>query len=232
MMFAELSRVMAHARHNDSYLESLGQNVTNKRTSTNQSFTTGFLKKLYGFDPDNQAFKAFKHFWEIADDVEKPVLSLLYALGNDYLLEESNAIVALTPIGEKVSIDKFIENIEMYHPVRFSEKTMLSMAQNLASSWKQAGFITGKVKNIRTQPEITSNTVAFAFLLAYLNGQRGDFILTSKWAKGLCIGEIRLRELAVEASRRGLLQYQFAGHVTSVSFQNLLKILDIHGIEN
>lgn len=231
-MFSELYRVMEYSLANDSYLESLGQNVTNKRTRTNQSFTTGFLKKLYGFDPKGNAFKAFKYFWEMANDVEKPVLTLLYATGNDYLLEESIAIVAATRIGEKVSIDKFIENIKINQPGRFSEKTILSMAQNLASSWKQAGFIIGRTKNIRTQPEITSNLVAFAFLLAYLNGQRGDFILTSKWAKGLCIGEIKLRELAVEASRRGLLQYQFAGHVTSVSFQNLLKLLDIHGIEN
>ena len=106
------------------------------------------------------------------------------------------------------------------------------MAQNIASSWKQAGFITGKVKNIRTQPEINYLVIAFAFLLAYLNGVRGDFILKSIWIKTLCLDESRIRALAIEAGKRDLLQYQFAGNVTSLTFNNLLLKLNIDGLEN
>jgi hypothetical protein len=72
--------------------------------------------------------------------------------------------------------------------------------------------------------------VAFAFFLAYLDGDRGDFILTSKWVKALFLSESKLRELAIEGSMRNLFQYQYGGNVTSISFSNLLIKLGINDI--
>ena len=120
--------------------------------------------------------------------------------------------------------------IEANHPSRYSANTRRSMAQNLASSWKQAGFITGKVKNIRTQPVIGYHIIAFAFFMAYLDGLRGDFILSSKWVKALSLSELNVRELAIEAAKRDLMQYQFAGNVTALSFNNLITKLEIDAI--
>ena len=229
-MFAELARVMDHVGRDDRYLESLGGNITNKRTKANQQLTNHRLIKLYGFDIDNPTFKCFKYFWEIAEEQEKPVIALLYALGNDYLLSESIPVVMSTPIGEKVYTANLEANIEAQHPNRFSANTRRSIAQNIASSWKQAGYITGKVKNIRTQPVHSYTIVTLALLLSYLNGERGDFILAGKWIKALGIPETQIRDLAFEASKRNLLQYQFAGAVTTFSFQNLFNQLGIHGI--
>jgi len=230
MMFAELSKEMDHAIHDDMYLDSLNQNIANKKTKTNQDKTTGYLKQLYGFGVEYYPFTVFKYFWQIASEIEKPVLTILYAVGEDFLLSESCPVIASTKLGEKVTVEKLEENIESHHSDRYSENTRKSLAQNIASSWKQAGFITGKVKNIRTQPAISHNVLAFAFLLAYLNGERGDFILTSKWTKALCLGESQIRELAVEAAKRDLLQYQYAGNVTAISFNNLFTKLGIDGI--
>jgi hypothetical protein len=218
MMFAELSKVMDHAIEED------------KKTKTNQYKTTGYLKQLYGFDVKYNPFKVFKYFWQIAPETDKPVLSLLYAIGEDFLLAESYPVVASIKLGDKVTIEKLEENIESHHQERYSVNTRRSLAQNLASTWKQAGFITGKVKNIRTQPDIGYYTVAFAFLLAYCNGDRGDFILTSKWSKALSLGDTQIRELAIEAAKRDLLQYQYAGNVTAISFNNLFTKLGINGI--
>jgi len=230
MMFAELSKVMDHAIQEDMYLDSLNQNIANKKTKTNQDKTTGYLKQLYGFDIKYNPFKVFKYFWQIASEKEKTVLSLLYALGEDFLLAESCPVVASTKPGDKVTIEKLEENIESHYQGRYSDNTRRSLAQNIASTWKQSGFITGKVKNIRTQPDIGYHTVAFAFLMAYFNGDRGDFILTSVWSKALCLGDIQIRELAIEAAKRDLLQYQFAGSVTAISFNNLFTKLGINGI--
>jgi hypothetical protein len=229
MMFAELSKLMAHAIHDDIYLDSLHQNIANKKTKTNQDKTTGYLKQLYGFDIKYIPFKLFKYFWQIATEKDKPLITFLYALGEDFLLGESYPVIASTKLGEKVTIEKLEENIEVHYPARYSENTRKSLAQNIASSWKQAGFITGKVKNIRTQPDIGYYPVAFAFLMAYCNGDRGDFIMTSKWSKALCLGDTQLRELAIEAARRDLLQYQYAGSVTAISFTNLFNKLGIDG---
>lgn len=230
MMFAELSKVMDHAIHDDMYLDSLNQNIANKKTKTNQDKTTSYLKQLYDFDIKYLPFKLFKYFWQIATEKDKSVITLLYALGEDFLLGESCQVVLSSKLGDKVTIEKFEEIIEARHQDRYSENTRKSLAQNIASSWKQAGFITGKVKNIRTQPDIGYHAVAFAFLMAYCNGDRGDFIMTSKWSKALSLGDAQLRELAVEAAKRDLLQYQFAGSVTAISFSKLFNKLGIDGI--
>jgi hypothetical protein len=230
MMFSELSKVMDHAIQDDSYLDTLHRNVSNKKTKTNQDKTTAYLKQLYSFDLEYLPFKLFKYFWQISSEKDKGLISLLYAIGNDFLLAESCTVIASTKIGEKVTIEKLITNIVECHADRYSENTCRSIAQNIASSWKQAGFIEGKVKNIRTEPNITYLVVAFSFLMGYCEGQRGDFILTSKWVKSLNLGDAKLRVLAVEAARRDLLQYQFAGNVTAISFKKLFKKLEIDGI--
>jgi len=232
IMFAELQKVMDFAIGNDNYLVALNQNVINKKTNSGIKNTTNYLTKLYNFNVAYPPFQAFKYFWQIVEDSDKPIITFLYAIGNDYLLAESIPVVVSTKPGDKVTVEKMEENIESYYPQRYSENTRKSMAQNLASSWKQAGFITGKIKNIRTQPVIGYKVVAFAFFMAYLNGLRGDFILTSNWVKALSLSDQIVRELAIEAAKMDLLQYQYAGNITSISFNNLINKLEINGFEN
>jgi len=230
LMFSELAKVMDFAIQDDNYLESLKQNVINKKTKSGIDKTSGYLKTLYGFDLDLPSFIVFKYFWQFSAEEDKPIFALLYAIGRDYLLAESIYVIAETKIGEKVTIENMERNIEIHHPDKYSEKTRRSIAQNIASSWKQAEFILGKVKNIRTQPSIGYNLVAFAFCLAYLEELRGDFILSSKWVKALSLSESDIRNLAIEASKRDLMQYQFGGDVTSISFSGLFKKLGINAI--
>jgi len=232
MMFAELARVMNHGEKSGSYRNSMHENIFNKATSVSAIKTTKLLIRLYDFDETLPCFKAFRHFWNISNESGKPIIALLYALSRDYLLAESVAVINETKYGEKVSIDAIESNIELHNPNKYSINTRRSSAQNIASSWKQAGFITGKVKNIRTLPDINYQVVAFAFLMAYLNGVRGDFILKSNWVKALSLDEKTIRSLAIEAAKRDLLQYQFAGNVTSITFTHLLKKLNIDGFEN
>jgi hypothetical protein len=230
LMFEELSKVMDFSIEKDNYQESMANNVFGKKSGDGIKKTTNFLSQLYSFDISNTPFKILKYFWQNTDENEKPIIALLFAIQQDYLLSESISVVAKSKLLDKVEIEKIESNIEKYHPNRFTKNTLRSVAQNIASSWKQAGFITGKVKNTRTQPEVSYNCVAFAFIMAYINGLRGDFIISSKWVKALCLNENQLRELAIEASKRGLIQYQFAGNVTSITCNELFKKLEINDI--
>lgn len=231
-MFKELQKVMNHGLDNDDYVDAIKQNVFNKATKSGVSYTAKFLRRLYDFDMSLPTFKAFKHFWHIADEREKPLLAIIYAIGSDYQLKNSIPVINNTEIGEKVTVESIESNIENLDPKKYTSNTLRSMAQNIASSWKQAGFITGKVKNIRTKPDINYLVLTFALLMAYLNGLRGDFILTSDWVKALTLDERTIRSLAIEAAKRDLLQYKYAGNVTSITFKNLLNKLDINGFEN
>ena len=232
MMYAELEKVMAYSLDGDNFLESLGHNVTGKKSNSGVEKTANYLKRLYGFDMQYPPFVAFKYFWKISDQNEKPLIAFVYAVNQDDLLTESVQVLQSVKPGEKATIELFEEVIEKYHPNQYSANTRRSMAQNIASSWKQAGFIEGKVKNIRTQPEITYRVACFAFLLAYINGDRGDFIWGSIGVNALCLYESKLRELAVECAKKDLMQYQYAGSVTAINFTNLLNKIGINGNTN
>jgi hypothetical protein len=231
-MYNELEKVMAYSIDNDNFMESLGLNVTGKKSNSGVEKTANFLKRLYGFDENNPSFTAFKYFWKISEPNEKPLIAFVYAVNQDQLLAESVQVLQNVKPGAKVATSFFEEEIEKYHPNQYSLITKHSIGKNLASSWKQAGFIEGKVKNIRTQPEITYRIACFAFLLAYLKGDRGDFIWGSIGVNALCLYQTELRALASDCAKKDLMQYQYAGSVTAISFTNLLNKMGIDGNTN
>jgi hypothetical protein len=225
IMFAELFQVMNRGIESADFDEVLKLNVANKLSNRNLIKTNAYLKQLYRFDNSDLAFSCFRHYWKLADNSIKSKIALLFALNNDSLLSESIDLVASAPVSEKIAIEKFDENIEKYHPERYSANTRHSAAQNVASSWKQAGYIEGKVKNIRVKPQHNYLTVAFAFLLSFVNGDRGEYILMSKMVKSLALETEEVRELIRQAATHDLLQYQYGGNVTSISFENQLNSL-------
>lgn len=232
MMFAELEKVMAYSLDSENFLEALGDNITAKKSNSGVEKTASYLKQLYGFDNNEHTFVAFKYFWKNSESSEQPLIAFLYAVNKDYLLSESIEVIQGTASGEKAAIESFENVIEKYHPQRYSANTLKSVAQNIASSWKQAGFILGKVKNIRIQPDITYRIATFAFLLAYLSGDRGEYIWNNRCVNALCLPESKLRELAIEGAKNDLMQYQHAGSVTAISFTALLNKIGIDGNTN
>lgn len=226
-MFAELERVMDMATDQGSFEVILSANVFGKKSADGIKKTVSYLKRLYHFDLNKPVFKAFQHFWQAANTEDKPLLAFLYAIQSDGLLAESIQVVRSVQPGSKVSIDLFVDNLNKLRPNSYSANTVLSMAQNLASSWKQAGFIQGKVKNIRVEPVISHRVACFGLFLAYLNGTRGEFLWHTPCVESLCLSESQLKSLALESARQDLMQYQSAGSVTSISFKNLLNTLGI-----
>gem|GEM_PF-853859 len=232
MMYTELEKVMAYSLDGDDFMEALHINVTGKKSNSGVEKTSKYLKQLYGFDNDYPLFLAFKYFWKTSESTEKPLIAFVYAINQDDLLAKSIEVLQNTKPGEKAAIELFEEMIEKYYPNQYSANTRRSMAKNMASSWKQSGFIEGKVKNIRVQPYISYRVAGFAFFLAYLKGYRGDFIWNNNGVKALCLPENKLRELAIECARKDFMQYQYAGSVTAISFTNLLNKIGINGNKN
>lgn len=226
-MFQELEKVMDFVHETDEYSKAMEANVFGKKSSDGIKKTSVFLSRIYSFDPEAPNFKAFRYFWQISEQSEKQLLVFLFAFGQDYLLFESADVISQTPLGDKVSVEAFKKNLEKFYPNKYSAVTSHSIGKNLASSWKQAGFIEGKTKNIRVQPEISYRVAAFAFLLAFLQGDRGEYIMNNPIVKSLCLGGNRLRELAVEAAKQDLLQYHYGGSLTSFAFPELMSKLNI-----
>jgi hypothetical protein len=149
-------------------------------------------------------------------------------LQHDFLLQDSITPILQAPQGSNVTIQYLIDYFDNLYKGRFTPKTLKSLSQNTASSWKQAGYLQGKRRNIRVKPTHNHSSVAFAMLLAYLDGSRGEYILRSSTVTALGLSEGELKVFAQEAMRRDLLTIQLSGQVTSISFRELLKKLAIH----
>ncbi len=231
-MFAELARVMNYAAGSGTFHDSLSENVVGKRTKSNLDKTNILLQKLYTFNPQYAPFRAFAYFWPLASETDQRIMALLLALTREPLLAESADLVLNTRLGESATVEQFLEGLEHRHPDRYSKGSAHAIAQRLASSWKQAGYLEGKVKTRRVQPQPQLYAVTYALLLAYLHGERGEFILRSKWVQALGLPEAEVRKLAAEAALHNLLQYQAAAAVTVFAFPQLYKLLDLHGLES
>ena len=109
------------------------------------------------------------------------------------------------------------------YPDRFRASTLHSTAQNLASSWTQAGYLTGKVKKKRVRPVATPVVAAFAVVLGYLGGLRGKRLLDASWIRSARPHARRVDGPGGEASRQGWLTYKAAGTFVEITFPGLLS---------
>lgn len=225
IMSAELIEVMDFPKEDLGFHEIMANNVFNKRTESSKKKTIIYLTQLYSFKEDDLKFKCLEDYWNKVEDKEKPLLALLFATSKDYLIQESVDFVKSVKHNNKACIEEFEANIAHYHPNRFSPKTLRSVSQNVASSWKQAGYVLGKVKNIRTQSIPSCFTTAFAFLMAYLDDLRGDYLFDHPSVKALDASKEEVLNLIKAASDRELLNYNRSGASIVISFDKYLKEL-------
>jgi hypothetical protein len=124
--------------------------------------------------------------------------------------------------GQGFSRQALEEHLEKRYPARFSKATLISTAQNLASSWTQSGHLSGRVKKIRARASATAASTAYALFLGFLTGERGESLFKTDYAKLLDCSFERAVELAETASRKGWLVFKRVGNVIEVLFPALL----------
>lgn len=226
MMLSELSLVLEKVGSGakaDAYLAAIvEENALGKPTQTTRQRTAKRLAELYCLDPACTLFRLLRHFWS-ADSAGRPMLAFLAAAARDPLLRETTPFVQGIAVGEAVTPDQIARHLNEKYAKRFQASTALATAQRLASSWMQAGYLTGKVKKKRSRPVVTPLVAAFAVLLGYLCGFRGKLLLDSIWSRLLDRTPAELTGLVGEASRQGWLTYKAAGSVVEITFPGLLR---------
>ena len=231
MMLQELEALLAHVDRVEAtsadYLRAIDEeNCLRKRSQKTRVLTYRHLRELYALDPSVLIFRALLFFWQ-RDTAARPLLALLCAYARDSVLRSTAPVILAQPEGATItreSVEAFIDDLE---PGRFSSATLKSVAQNVNSSWTQAGHLTGKVRKIRSRPSPTAGSAAFALLLGYLTGARGQTLFCTEYAKLLGCSKDRTMELAEEASRRGWIVVKRLGDVVEVLFPNLLTAEDL-----
>ena len=226
MMLQELAMVLNHVSASAGpalYRQAIvDDNVLGKPTQTTRQRSAKRLAELYALDPGCTLFRLLRHFWP-ADPSSQPMLAFLLASARDPLLREATPFVLGLKLSETVTADAIGEHLACQHPSRFRPTTLHSTAQNLASSWTQAGFVRGKVKKVRVKPNVTPVVLSYAALLGYLCGLRGKLLLESPWTRPLDCSPAKITELTHEASKQGWLRYKGAGSVVEIAFPGLLK---------
>jgi len=227
MMLDELTLLFSFVDHPDAdkdlYLQSMvEENCLNKRSDRTRKLTARHLINLYGLDPNITLFRCFQYFWQ-RDQEGRPLLALLIAIVRDAILKSSVPFIQSYAMGQSVTretLEEFIDNMETG---RFSPATLKSTAQNINSSWTQSGHLQGKVKKVRTPAKATPGAAAFALLLGYLSGVRGESLYQTEYAKLLDCSMEESIELSTEASRKGWIVFKRLGSVIEVLFPNLLS---------
>lgn len=218
-MLSELSALLAASQVSTPREEydhlTLEENVLGKRTQDGRKGTLKRLRQLFVLDPGSQGFLLFRRLWSL-DSKAQPVLALSLALARDPVLRASWPFVLRVPLGANVSRE---ELIRFLRPMKLVNKptTELSMAQNILSSWAQAGFLSGKLQKTRIQATITPVNLVFCLALGTFQGLTGRMLLQSEWVQALGLLDSGIETLTRKAAAMGLLSYKTAGDLVEIS---------------
>lgn len=225
MMLNELQTLMEAASGNATQAGYTGlmvdANILGKGTSKARQLTAKHLVELYGLDDKLCLFRVFRHLWQ-QDAQARPVLALTLALARDPLLRLSVPLMLAKQPGEPLDRREVEEMLDQANPGRFSPSSLKSFAQNINGSWTQAGLLQGRVRKVRSRPDVTPTNLAYALFLGYLEGLRAQRLFSSDWARLLSSSQDELVAVAQTASRRGLLVFMNAGGVMEVRFPDYL----------
>lgn len=226
MMFLELQQLLqvvpAATKSANDYVKAIeDDNCLGKRSQKARALTRRHLMALYALNPDTTLFRALRYFWQ-RDSCGCPLLAVLSAYARDPLFRAVTPFVLKLQEGHAFSREALEEYLEKKYPGRFSKATLTSTARNLSSSWTQAGYLCGKLKKSRSRAKATAGSTAYALLLGYLCGERGESLLKTDYTKLLDCPFETMVELAETASRKGWIVFKRVGNVIEVLFPSLL----------
>jgi hypothetical protein len=129
--------------------------------------------------------------------------------------------------GEELSRQEMADAVRASVEDRLNDASVDKVVRNASSSWTQAGYLSGRVRKRRQVVAATPHAVAYALLLGYLLGIRGNRLFKTLWTEVLDTPEEKLILLAMDAKRLGALNLKHGGGVIEVDFSNILTSEEI-----
>ncbi len=228
MMRTELEcllRAVPEAAPDSAYSEAVvEQNALGKDTVSSRKKSFAHLRDLYGLSSQIPLFSALRILHRLSPDSIAP-LACLAVLARDPLLRATSDAVLSRTEGHAVSPADLIPALEKEFPSVYSPKSLLSIAQNCASSWAQAGLLQGKARKTRVHPMPSPAACVFAFLLGEVTGHHGAAVFSSPWCRALDLDSDGARRQGFEAHRNGWINLRAIGDVVEIGFPCLPESL-------
>ena len=226
-MLADLSRLVDHladqvitpANTRQAVIE---DNVLGKTTVRTREASLRYLARLYTLDETRGPGRLFFPLFR-AQPAARGQLAAIQGLARDRLLQVSLPIILNLMEDQLIDWSTLALQLEEFE-VNLRETTRKSSAQNLLSSWGQAGWLSPTLKKRRRPLTPLPEAVALALYLGYLEGNRGLALLGSRYVQALCSSPDTLDELAYQASRRGYLTYRRIADVLEIQFPQLAPL--------
>ena len=202
-------------------------NALSKRTEGARRRTFRYLRELYVLRPDSILFRALRDLWP-DDPPARPLLAGLCALARDPVFRASSAAIIRSAPGETLTAGDLALAVGEHFPESYSEATLAKIGRNTFSSWEQTGHLRPDepASKVRVRATCGSANVAYALMLGYLQGARGEALFDTLWVHVLDQPKSQLFDLAAGASQRGLLEFRYGGGVVEVSFRELLRPME------
>ena len=197
-------------------------NCLGKRTAATRQLSSQRLTELYGLDRRLLLFRTFRNLWD-RHASSRPLLALLLALTRDPLLRATANAVIATPFGHEFGRQAMKDGLHGTVGNRLNDATLDKVVRNAASSWTQSGHLRGRGRKTRQRVDASPAATTYALLLGFAVGRRGRLLFESPWATILDASPGALVEVAVDASRLGLLDFKYSGQMIDVSFPVLLS---------
>lgn len=188
----------------------------------NRMISKRYLLELYSLNTQFLLFRALLYFWK-RDPDGRPLLALLCVYCRDPFLRDTASFILALKEGALVTRQIMEEYLESIYPGRFSQGKLASNAKNLNSTWTQSGHLHGRIQKIRMRVKPTSGAVAYALLLGYIVGARGQSLFDTEFARLLDCSKSRAFGLAEDASRKGWIVLKRVGDVIEAQFPKLIN---------
>ena len=226
IMLAELVALLTNrpaATTRSEYATAIvAENCLGKHTAATRQLTLQRLSELYALDPAITVFRLLRLFWEGSDERTQEQLALLVALARDPLLRATSTPVLAMQAGEEIARQRLTDAVRDAVNGRLNDAVLDKVVRNTASSWTQSGHLAGRSRKKRVKIDPSPASTAFALVLGYLMGLRGQNLFGTLFARVLDREGNDLVTLAHDAKRFGYLDVKSNGGLLVISFDGIL----------
>jgi len=224
-MLEELHGLLAHVpaeADRAAYTEAIvDHNALGKQTEATRRLTDQRLGELYALDNRVPLFRVLRQLWSL-DPQARPQLAMLCALARDPLLRATVTPVLSIRPDQELGRQAMTDSVRAAVGDRLSDSTLDKVVRNTSSSWAQSGHLEGRTRKLRRVVAARPSSTAYALVLGYLLGLRGQRLLRTLWASTLDASPDQLQAHAAAAKRQGLLDMKVSGDVLEIHFPQLL----------